>query len=62
MKAYIVTYLQKNGTRKQVLVLRDADMIATGTLLEEQVAKTDTEFGQITHIEKLTESVVIELC
>lgn len=62
MNAHIVTYLQKDGTRKQVLVLRDAEMIASGKLLAEQVAATDTKFAEIIGLEKLKESVVIDLC
>lgn len=61
MKAYQVTYLRKNGSRTKVLVLRDADTITTGQLIDEQVAASDSLFAQVVHIERLTESVVYAL-
>lgn len=61
MKAYIVTYLRKNNTKVQVLVLRDADMLKSDVMLWQQVAATDEEYLAMLGIEPLTESVVVAL-
>lgn len=61
MKANIVTYLTKRGARKQVLVLRDNDTLSSGMTLDEYVASTDSNFGEVIGIETLHESTVISL-
>lgn len=62
MKVYIIKYLQKNGNRVSVCVVRDAETIAKGQLIAEQIAATDDKFAEILEIEQLRESVVIHLC
>lgn len=61
MKANIVTYMTKRGARKQVIVLRDLAAQHSGKTLDEQVAATDSNFGEVIGIETLNESVVIAL-